>query len=65
MKNKNKGIIENIKHSLDMIRSEMQDIWNDKTKIVLCESLLQVERNLEEVLKDLGVKGYKRTAFKG
>jgi len=57
-------IIEKLKHSLEITRSELKDVWYDDKTSVLCESLLQIERNLEEVLKSLGATGYKRAAFK-
>tara|TARA_R100001086_G_scaffold229836_1_gene149856 strand:+ start:3090 stop:3284 length:195 start_codon:yes stop_codon:yes gene_type:complete len=56
--------IEKLKHALEITRSELKDVWYDNRRSVLCESLLQIERNLEKALEDLGATGYKRPAFK-
>jgi len=56
--------IETLKHALEITRSELKDVWYDNRRSVLCESLLQIERNLEKALEGLGATGYKRPAFK-
>ena len=47
LEDKMNTIIEKLKHSLEITRSELKDVWYDDKTSVLCERLLQIERNLE------------------
>tara|TARA_R110000824_G_C15032170_1_gene659509 strand:- start:490 stop:687 length:198 start_codon:yes stop_codon:yes gene_type:complete len=60
-----KQVLQNLRRALRITRLELQEVWYENRQSALCESLLQIERNLEKALEKLGATGYKRPAFKG
>jgi hypothetical protein len=56
--------IETLKYVLRITRTELQEEYYDNKQSKLCQSLRLIEMGLEDTLKYLGSRDYKRAALK-
>jgi len=66
--NDDEKVTENLKFALSLVREELKEAHYEDSQSPLNFRekyfLFQVESNLEKILEELGVTGYKRTALK-